>query len=121
MQVLEGPARGLARVYESIKFDSLHFGMIDLVREPIEVREFPEWSMAFRVAGAMGASSPTWRDELLSKCLSPSAGVQMSRSRGLLTTFWSKGRNSVVRTLIELSEDQTRRTHSGRIASRRTG
>jgi hypothetical protein len=120
MQCLEGPALGLARVYERIKFDSLHFGMIDLVREPIAAREFPEWSMAFRVAGAMGASSPTQQDELLSKRLSPS-GVPMSLSRALLAKFWSRGRNSVVPNLIELSEDQGRRTHSGRIASRRSG
>jgi hypothetical protein len=120
MQCIEGPAQGLARVYECIKFDSLHFGMIDLVREPIEVRDFPEWSMAFRVAGAMGASSPTQQDELLSQRLSLS-GVPISLSRGLLAKFWSRGRNSVVPNLIELSEDQTRRTQSGRIASRRTG
>ena len=78
-----------------------------------------EWSMAFRVAGAMGAASPTQQDELLSQRLSLS-GVLMSLSRGLLAKFWSGGRNFVVPNLIELSVDLGRRTHSGRIASRRT-
>jgi hypothetical protein len=114
MQCLEGPAARLAAVYECIKSDSLHFGVIDLVREPISSREFSEWSMAFRVAGAMGAASPTYQDELLSRRLSPS-GDQMSLSRGLLAKFWSRGRNSVVPSLIELSKRQNRRTQSDRI------
>ena len=41
MQCLEGPAGSLATVYERIKCDSLHFGMVDLLREPIRLREFP--------------------------------------------------------------------------------
>ena len=66
--------------------------------------------MAFRVAGAFGASSPTCQDELLSERLSPS-DEPMSLSRGLLAKFWSRGRNSVVPSLIELSKNQTRLTH----------
>lgn len=120
MQCLEGPAEGLAKVYERIKCDPLHFGMIDLVRESIESREFSEWSMAFRVAGALGASSPSQQDELLTGRLSES-GAPMSLSRGLLAKFWSRGRNSVVPNLIELSVVQGRRAHSSRIALRRTG
>jgi hypothetical protein len=119
MQCLEGPAERLASVYETIKSDSLHFGIIDLVREPIKSREFSEWSMAFRVAGALGASSPTYQDELLSARLSLS-GEPMSLSRGLLAKFWSRGRNSVVPRLIELSKNQTRRTHPDRVAPRWT-
>ena len=108
MQCLEGPAARLASVYDTIKSDSLHFGIIDLVREPIKAREFSEWSMAFRVAGAFGASSPTHQDELLSARLSPS-DQPMSLSRGLLARFWSRGRNSVVPNLMELSKNQARR------------
>lgn len=119
MQCLEGPAARLASVFETIKSDSLHFGIIDLVREPITAREFSEWSMAFRVAGALGASSPTHQDELLSERLSLS-GEPVSLSRGLLAKFWSRGRNSVVPSLIELSKNQTRRTHLGSVSPRWT-
>ena len=117
MQCLEGPAARLARVYETIKSDSLHYGIIDLVREPIKSREFSEWSMAFRVAGAFGASSPTYQDELLSERLSPS-DEPMSLSRGLLAKFWSRGRNSVVPSLIELAKNQTRLMHPDSISPR---
>ena len=119
MQCLEGPAARLASAYETIKSDSLHFGIIDLVREPIKSREFSEWSMAFRVAGALGASSPAYQDELLSERLSPS-DEPMSLSRGLLAKFWSRGRTSVVPSLIELSKNQTRRTHPDSVAPRWT-
>ena len=119
MQCLEGPAARLASVFETIKADSLHFGIIDLVREPIKSREFSEWSMAFRVAGALGASSPTHQDELLSERLSLSS-EPMSLSRGLLSKFWSRGRNSVVPSLIELSKNQMRRPRPGGVSPRLT-
>jgi len=119
MQCLEGPAARLASVYDTIKSDSLHFGIIDLVREPIKSREFSEWSMAFRVAGALGASSPTHQDELLSQRLSLS-DEPMSLSRGLLAKFWSRGRTSVVPNLIELSKNQTKRAHPDSVSPRRT-
>ena len=119
MQCLEGPAARLASVFETIKADSLHFGIIDLVREPIKSREFSEWSMAFRVAGASGASSPAYQDELLSERLSLS-GEPMSLSRGLLAKFWSRGRTSVVPSLIELSKNQMRRPRPGGVSPRLT-
>jgi hypothetical protein len=105
-QCLEGPARNLARAYERIKADSLHFGIVDLVREPIASREFAEWSMAFRVAGALGESSPAQQDELLSRRLWLSE-EPASLSRSLLAGFWSRGRSSVVPSLLNLSKVQT--------------
>jgi hypothetical protein len=118
MQCLEGSAARLAGVYETIKSDSLHFGIIDLVREPIKSRDFSEWSMAFRVAGAFGGSSPTHQDQLLSERLSLS-GEPMSLSRGLLAKFWSRGRNSVIPSLMELSEVHARAMPRHRLASLR--
>jgi len=102
MQCLEGPAERLATVYDRIKSDSLHFGVIDLVREPIAKREFSEWTMAFRVAGALGDAAPEQQDELLSRKLL-SMGEPVSLSRNLLAKFWSRGRHSVVPKLMELS------------------
>src|SRR5450631_2148604 len=102
MQCLEGPADRLASVYDRIKSDSLHFGIIDLVREPIQERAFSEWSMAFRVAGALGDAAPEQQDDLLSRKLS-SSGEPLSVSRALLAKFWSRGRHAVVPNLIELA------------------
>ena len=114
MQCLEGPAARLASVYDTIKSDSLHFGIIDLVREPIAARSFSEWSMAFRISGAFGTSSPADQDELLSARLSPS-NEPMSLSRSLLAKFWSRGRDSVVPNLMALS--RTRSTHRSAAAA----
>lgn len=75
--------------------------------------------MAFRVAGASGASSPAYQDELLSERLSLS-GEPMSLSRGLLAKFWSRGRTSVVPSLIELSKNQMRRPRPGGVSPRLT-
>ena len=47
MQYLEGPKDGLAPIYRIIEQDPLHTGIIELINEPVSVREFPTWSMAF--------------------------------------------------------------------------
>ena len=39
MQYLEGPAPGMQRVYRIIKAHPLHFGVVDLLRQPIAKRE----------------------------------------------------------------------------------
>jgi Sensors of blue-light using FAD len=89
MQYVEGPADALARVYASIRGSRLHTGVIEILREPIRVREFPEWSMAFRSAAAFGLSHPAPRDELLmpSGNATPAA---MSPARTILSKFWSR-------------------------------
>ncbi len=90
MQYLEGPAAGMSKVYEIIKADGQHHGIIELLREPIQSREFSEWSMAFRNISAFGTASP------------PEIGVVFSEARStgsrpasaghiLLSKFWNKG------------------------------
>jgi hypothetical protein len=91
MQCLEGPALAMSEVYAIIRADPLHGGIIELLREPIAVREFPEWSMAFRSASTFGASNPSRYDALLSQRLAPAAGPT-STARTLLSKFWSSGR-----------------------------
>jgi hypothetical protein len=48
MQALEGPEDAVTRVHSKILADPRHKGLITLVREPLESRQFGEWSMAFR-------------------------------------------------------------------------
>jgi hypothetical protein len=99
MQYLEGPARSLAEVYGLIKTHPLHYGLIDLVREPIAVREFAEWSMAFQVVGAFGPSSPLAQDALLADRLG-AAAQRNSTACDLLSKFWARGRHSVASALV---------------------
>lgn len=108
MQYLEGPAAGLARVYSLIKADPLHFGVIDLLREPIREREFAAWSIAMRMVGDRGQSAASEQDDLLLGAQDASA-PPLSRARELLLDFWSKGRCSVAPTLRDFSQERARR------------
>jgi hypothetical protein len=48
IQTLEGPEESVEKVFASIETDPRHTGMRVLLRERIETRAFPEWSMGFR-------------------------------------------------------------------------
>jgi hypothetical protein len=99
MQYLEGPVGGLARVNDVIKAHPLHYGLIDLVRAPVEERAFAEWSMAFQVAGAFGKSSPWEQDALLASRLDNSSR-SASVACDLLSKFWYGGQGSVSAALL---------------------
>ena len=113
MQYLEGPAAGLARVYEFIKADPHHYGIVDLVREPIARREFSDWAMAFRVVGAMGQSSEASQDEALMHSLL-STDEPVSAARQQLLKFWTRGRSSVASTLDQFSAERAKRVRRAR-------
>ena len=103
MQYLEGPKAGLYRVYAVIKTHPLHYGLIDLVREPIQTREFAEWSMACHVVGAGGESSLSEHYDLLAVRLTAAVGTK-SEACLLLSHFWRAGREAVAPTLLNHSK-----------------
>lgn len=108
MQYLEGPAPGLSHVYSFIKTDPLHYGVIDLIREPVQAREFPDWSMAVRDVGALGQSAAAQQYALLSG--QPFALPHPpSAARELLLGFWGRGRTSVASTVRDFSIQRVRR------------
>ena len=90
MQYLEGPAAGMAKVYEAIRADKLHHGIIELLREPIVSREFADWSMAFRSVSAFGMSSPEKFDSAFIPMVDPAVAAP-SLTHSLLWKFWNKG------------------------------
>lgn len=47
MHVLEGGDTVVKALYRKIRQDPRHHGIITLIQEPIEERQFPDWSMAF--------------------------------------------------------------------------
>jgi hypothetical protein len=115
MQYLEGPASGLYGVYEVIKADSQHYGIVDLVREPLAQREFSDWSMAFRVIDAFGQPLEAEQDaELALRLAVP--GNHHSAARQLLAKFWSRGRSVVASTLLDFSEQRAKRVADARTA-----
>lgn len=112
MQYLEGPAPGLARTYERIRPHPWHYGVIDLLREPIAEREFAGWSMAFRVVGALGPASESEQDRLLAQRLAAPINPR-SAARALLAKFWGRGRSAVADTLVDLRYERARRLAVG--------
>lgn len=111
MQYLEGPKAGLRRVYAIIKTHPLHYGLIDLVREPIRAREFTEWSMACHVVGAGGESPLSDHYDLLASRLTAAVRTK-SEACSLLSHFWSAGRESVAPALLNHSNALARRRPS---------
>lgn len=108
MQYLEGPACGLSRVYGFIKTDPLHYGLIDLFREPISAREFAAWSMVVRDVGSLGQSSASQQYSQLAG--QPGApAVPRSAARELLLGFWGRGKNCVASALLDFSNQRARR------------
>jgi hypothetical protein len=90
IQYLEGPAAGLEKVYAVIKADPQHQGIIELMREPIESREFLDWSMAFRNISAFGLASPPGIYTVFEAA--GSAGMRpASAGHVFLSKFWNKG------------------------------
>lgn len=89
MQYLEGPEDGVAEVYRHIRADPLHTGIIELLREPIEQREFTEWLMAYRALGVEHHAEP-WlqRPGLADRIVG--SGQPASPARILLRSFWNR-------------------------------
>ena len=48
MQVLEGPEEAVTALYAKIEHDPAHHGVLELMRKPIQEREFADWSMGFQ-------------------------------------------------------------------------
>jgi hypothetical protein len=59
MQLIEGPPDEISVLYERIRRDPRHAGVVTLLREAVNTRAFPDWSMNyFRVDEA---ASPSMR------------------------------------------------------------
>jgi len=82
-QYLEGPLEGLERVYARVLASRMHHNIFELMREPIEVREFSDWSMGYRAVG-VGPNDPVL-DRLLAHETDGS-----SPGRLLLSAYWEK-------------------------------
>ena len=90
IQYLEGPASGIEKVYSVIKADPQHHGIIELMNETIESREFSDWSMAFRNISAFGMSSPPDIHKVFEAAGSTGFRAE-SAAHVFLTKFWNKG------------------------------
>jgi len=117
MQYLEGPADALMRVYAIIKANPMHFGLIDLVREPISSRAFGEWSMACHWIGAGGAPPLSDNFDLLASRMAAAVSAK-SAARELLAKFWTAGRHAVAPALMDHGQARLQRHQAVGVHSR---
>ena len=88
MQYIEGPLDGLEQIYSIIKTDQLHTGIIEMLNEPILIRQFPEWSMACQQGQFRSYSRPKDYSDYLALKLDCSNSNE-SNTRLLLNQFWN--------------------------------
>jgi hypothetical protein len=86
LQVIEGAAASLAEIITSIRGDSRHLGIIEIMDHPIESREFPDWSMAFRRIET-GADAPEGFNVLLQTYKHDPESLRSGLGGKLVTSF----------------------------------
>src|ERR1700761_501650 len=66
VQALEGAQVDVQRVFNRIREDVAHDGVISTPLIPIDARQFPDWRMGFLVSGALSADARREIDNFLS-------------------------------------------------------
>lgn len=88
MQALEGEETAVRTIHARIEADPRHRGLITLLQGPMAQRQFPEWSMGFRVPrSAELISAPGFSQFLNNNIPSPEASIESTLTDKLLLTF----------------------------------
>jgi hypothetical protein len=88
IQLLEGEEETVRETYARIRKDARHTSVFTLIDEPIESREFEDWSMAFRDLDVAPIETHEDFGDFLVACTSPEAMFQTkSRVRQFLNCF----------------------------------
>jgi hypothetical protein len=88
MQCIEGSIEGLDHIYSIIKKDQMHTRIIELLNQPILVRQFPDWSMAYQQGQFRAFSRPEDYADHLDIKLVNSNSIE-SVAIHLLNSFWN--------------------------------
>lgn len=93
IQLIEGLAEPLQRVYASICADTRHAGIYQIVDEPVDSREFSGWAMGY--ASADSQDFTTLHGSLLNDIDAAQSPARTFDHRRLLHDFWIRhGRGS---------------------------
>ena len=88
MQVLEGDEEAVQATYARISADPRHRGLMVLLKEAVEDRQFEDWTMAFRDLEAADAQAVPGYSQFLNTSLdSQELTRDPSAARQLLTVF----------------------------------
>jgi len=88
MQVLEGEEPDVRLLYTKIGKDPRHRGILVLIEENLDGREFPDWSMGFRdLSAGTQKALPGYSPFLSAPLTAGEFSTDVSRARQLLLTF----------------------------------
>jgi hypothetical protein len=89
MQYLEGPEDGLAEVYQHIRRDGLHTGLIEVCTEQPPARLFANWAMGFRSFNA-AAFTDDWLRQQVQETRLDRLHPPDAPATSLLRGFWQR-------------------------------
>ena len=89
MQYLEGPETGVFKIFDWIKKSSLHEEIVEVSSQPVEKREYGDWSMAF-LADVDAHALPSSENALLISGLEAETTEASSTAHTELADFWNK-------------------------------
>lgn len=87
IQVLEGPDEVVDERFAVIERDTRHHGVLVLLREPIEQRAFPDWSMGFREVGSADLEGVAGYSDFLRRPFGSGLGDSTPAAYRLLEMF----------------------------------
>ncbi len=91
MQYIEGDADKLALIYDIIKISPLHTGLIQLLYNSIECRDFNEWTMAYCTKNKKVQVEP-YNDVAILLGKQCESSYKKTVPRQLLHDFWNINR-----------------------------
>ncbi|WP_104105218.1 BLUF domain-containing protein [Nocardioides sp. 616] len=81
IQTLEGPEDAVEETYGRIQRDRRHRNLDVALRDGIEERTFPDWSMGFKsISPEQAAELPGFNDYLAGRTISPESRVELGRA-----------------------------------------
>jgi hypothetical protein len=89
MQCIEGEAHDVDYIFEMIMEDAMHAGLIKLLHEPIENRDFSNWAMAYCTKNKVVMAGDSNDQEILSGKLG-ALSYKETPARILLAHFWHR-------------------------------
>ncbi|WP_051551374.1 BLUF domain-containing protein [Nocardioides sp. URHA0020] len=87
IQTLEGPEESVDSVFSAIEQDPRHTGILVLLREQVDTRAFPEWSMGFRNVGDLEVHDITGYTDFTRRSFADGLGSHASSAYRLLELF----------------------------------
>jgi hypothetical protein len=88
LQILEGAAAAVQETFDRVKDDSRHYGVLVIAHEPVEHREFQQWSMGFRrVTRDELTANPAYAPLIAGKINFSALGVRPGLAMEILRDF----------------------------------